>query len=207
MRFAKPWIKSSGFSIGAGNTNRPSGSPISPHAGVSSGTSTVNCFSTNVVVFFAFRALIPCRTIHLVGKSSIRMGLIKRNPMPTSTGLLCFFLTIVVFQLRVKQLPYLPRPQERWFTEYSKNARFSRLARLLSSVIVNVILLQPSSAMIHAPIRDTEPHGVAHFPPAITRAASSKSGRAQNQIPMCSLQSLTCLQVKVLPRRGMVWAE
>ena len=38
----------------------------------------------------------------------------------------------------------------------------------------------------------------------LTRAASSTSGRAKNQIPMCSLRSLTCLQVQVLPRQGMV---
>jgi hypothetical protein len=37
-----------------------------------------------------------------------------------------------------------------------------------------------------------------------TRAAPSTSGRAKNQIPMCSLRSLTCLQVQVLPRQGMV---
>ena len=39
---------------------------------------------------------------------------------------------------------------------------------------------------------------------SFTRAASSTSGRIQNQTPMCSLRSLTCLQVKVLPRQGMV---
>ena len=39
---------------------------------------------------------------------------------------------------------------------------------------------------------------------SLTRVASSKSGRAQNQFPMCSHQSLTCLQVQVLPRQGMV---
>ena len=37
-----------------------------------------------------------------------------------------------------------------------------------------------------------------------TRAAPSTSGRAQKQIPMCSLRSLTCLQVQVLPRQWMV---
>ena len=37
-----------------------------------------------------------------------------------------------------------------------------------------------------------------------TRAASSTSGRAKNQFPMCSLRSLTCSQVHVLPRQGMV---
>src|SRR5664280_1511944 len=30
------------------------------------------------------------------------------------------------------------------------------------------------------------------------------SGRAKNQMPMCSLRSLTCLQVQDLPRQGMV---
>jgi hypothetical protein len=39
---------------------------------------------------------------------------------------------------------------------------------------------------------------------SFTRATPSSSGHAKNQIPMCSLQSLTCLQVKVLPRQGMV---
>ena len=39
---------------------------------------------------------------------------------------------------------------------------------------------------------------------SLTRAASSTSGRAQKQIPMCSLRSLTCLQVQVLPRQWMV---
>ena len=39
---------------------------------------------------------------------------------------------------------------------------------------------------------------------SFTRAASSTSRGAKNQIPMCSLRSLTCLQVKVLPRQGMV---
>ena len=37
-----------------------------------------------------------------------------------------------------------------------------------------------------------------------TRAALSTGGRAKNQSPMCSLQTLTCLQVQVLPRQGMV---
>ena len=49
---------------------------------------------------------------------------------------------------------------------------------------------------------------VAALPPQertlFTRAASSTSGRAKNQIPMCSLRSLTCLQVQLLPRQGMV---
>ena len=39
---------------------------------------------------------------------------------------------------------------------------------------------------------------------SFTRAESSTSGRTKTQIPMCSLRSLTCLQVKVLPRQGMV---
>jgi len=39
---------------------------------------------------------------------------------------------------------------------------------------------------------------------SLTRAASSTSGRAQKQIPMCSLQPLTCSQVQVLPRQWMV---
>jgi len=39
---------------------------------------------------------------------------------------------------------------------------------------------------------------------SFTRGAPSASGRAKNQIPMCSLRSLTCLQVQVLPRQGMV---
>src|ERR1017187_4239113 len=39
---------------------------------------------------------------------------------------------------------------------------------------------------------------------SFTRAASSTSRGAQKQIPMCSLQPLTYLQVQVLPRQGMV---
>jgi hypothetical protein len=39
---------------------------------------------------------------------------------------------------------------------------------------------------------------------SFTRAAPSTSGRAKNQIPMCSLRSLTYLQVQVLPRQGKV---
>src|ERR1035441_6955062 len=39
---------------------------------------------------------------------------------------------------------------------------------------------------------------------SFTRAAPITSGPAKNQIPMCSLRSLTCLQVQVLPRQGMV---
>jgi hypothetical protein len=39
---------------------------------------------------------------------------------------------------------------------------------------------------------------------SLTRATLSTCGRAQKQIPMCSLRSLTCLQVQVLPRQGMV---
>ena len=42
---------------------------------------------------------------------------------------------------------------------------------------------------------------------SFTRAASVrqyKSGARKKQIPMCSLRSLTCLQVKVLPRQWMV---
>ena len=39
---------------------------------------------------------------------------------------------------------------------------------------------------------------------SFTRAASSTSGRAQNQIPMCSLRALTYLQVQDLLRQWMV---
>src|ERR1017187_5192123 len=39
---------------------------------------------------------------------------------------------------------------------------------------------------------------------SFTRAAPGASGPAENQILMCSLRSLTYLQVQVLPRQGMV---
>jgi len=38
----------------------------------------------------------------------------------------------------------------------------------------------------------------------ITRVALSTGGAAKKQIPMCSLQPLTCSQVQVLPRQWMV---
>jgi hypothetical protein len=65
---------------------------------------------------------------------------------------------------------------------------------------------QPSLAFALA---ETTRHASGLLPPppsarSSTRAALSTGGRAKNQIPMCSLRSLTCLQVKVLPRQGMV---